>query len=169
MTPFLPDVDPDTDLVLDRVVDVDVGAVWAAWTTPELLLQWFAPAPAEMVACEVDLRPGGTFRAVMRTADGVHAETLGSYLYVAAPHRLIWTTALAPGFRPVPDPAAAFTAAIDLRPEGPGTRYRAHLLHTDRAGARDHVARGFHDGWSSALDQLVDVVRRTPTPTSPTS
>lgn len=159
--PYLSEVDADTDLVLDRVVDADVAAVWMAWTTPELLMRWFAPAPTEMVACDVDLRPGGAFRAVMRTASGAVVETLGSYLHVDAPNRLIWTTALLPGFRPAPDPAGAFTAVVTLTPATGRTRYRAHLVHADGASAREHAANGFHGGWSTALEQLVALVGGT--------
>ena len=40
-------IDPELDLVLERVLDVPVEAVWAAWTTPEHLMKWFTPAPWE--------------------------------------------------------------------------------------------------------------------------
>ena len=51
-------LDPKTDLVLERVVDVAPELVWKAWTTPEYLKQWFTPAPWKTVGCEIDLRPG---------------------------------------------------------------------------------------------------------------
>lgn len=38
-------VDPKRDLVLERVVDVPRELVWRAWTRPEDLKKWFAPAP----------------------------------------------------------------------------------------------------------------------------
>src|SRR5437764_299688 len=50
MTPL----DPRTDLVLERVVDVAPELVWKAWTTPEYLKQWFTPAPWKSVGCEID-------------------------------------------------------------------------------------------------------------------
>lgn len=59
--------DPKLDLVLERVVDVPRELVWKARTTPEHLKKWFTPAPWTTVDCEIDLRPGGIFRTVMRS------------------------------------------------------------------------------------------------------
>ena len=38
--------DATLDLVLERYVDVPVEQVWAAWTQPSLLVQWFSTALA---------------------------------------------------------------------------------------------------------------------------
>ena len=38
-------LDPNVDIELEREVDVAPHMVWRAWTTPELLTQWFAPKP----------------------------------------------------------------------------------------------------------------------------
>ena len=71
MTELRPiEVDPTTDLVLDRVVDVSPRAVWDAWTDPDLLVQWFTPAPWTTVKAEVDVRPGGRMHTVMASPEG---------------------------------------------------------------------------------------------------
>jgi hypothetical protein len=62
--------DPELDLVLERVVDVPPELIWKAWTQPEHLKQWFVPRPWTITECEIDLRPGGVFRMVMRPPDG---------------------------------------------------------------------------------------------------
>ena len=49
-------IDPEVDLVLERVVDVPPALVWKAWTTAELLKQWFTPAPWTTVDVEIDAR-----------------------------------------------------------------------------------------------------------------
>ena len=72
--------DPKLDLVLDRVVDVPVELVWAAWTKPEHILKWFTPAPWSTVDCEIDLRPGGIFRTTMRSPEGKDFPNIGCVL-----------------------------------------------------------------------------------------
>ena len=63
-------IDPNLDLVLEREVAVPPHLVWKAWTDPEHLKQWFAPKPYETPEAEIDLRPGGIFRVVMRSPEG---------------------------------------------------------------------------------------------------
>ena len=65
--PVLFKADPKLDLVLERNIDVPRELVWTAWTTPKHIRQWFVPAPWTITDCEIDLRPGGSFRTVMRS------------------------------------------------------------------------------------------------------
>ena len=151
--------DPALDLVLERVVDVAPAQVWAAWTVPELLKQWFTPAPWRTVECEIDLRPGGIFRTEMRGPQGQQLSNSGCYLEIVPDQKLAWTGALGPGYRPRSAPAGSFlmTAVITLAPEGAGTRYTALVIHGDAQARATHEQMGFHAGWGKALDQLVDV------------
>ena len=153
--------DSRLDLVFERRVDVPRELVWKAWTTPEHLKRWFTPAPWMTVDCEIDLRPGGIFRTVMRSPEGQEFANLGCYLEVVADERLVWTNALGPGFRPVHQGPGegcvnfVFTAFIVLAPDGKGTRYTATVIHGNEADRASHESMGFHDGWGKALDQLV--------------
>jgi uncharacterized protein YndB with AHSA1/START domain len=148
--------DPTRDLVLERVVDVPPNLVWAAWTTPEYIKKWFTPAPWQTVDCEIDLRPGGIFRTIMRSPEGQEFPNAGCYLEVIENEKLVWTSALGPGYRPQTAPLdLLFTAVILLEPVGAGTRYTAIAIHGDETTAKKHAEMGFHDGWGKALDQLV--------------
>src|SRR5262244_1745236 len=91
---------PSLDLVMERVVDVPRELVWAAWTKPEHLKKWFTPAPWTTADCEIDLRPGGIFRTVMRSPEGQEFTNEGCYLEVIENEKLVWTAALKPGYRP---------------------------------------------------------------------
>lgn len=156
------------DLSFERVVDVPKELVWRAWTEPELIKQWFTPAPWKTVDCEIDLRPGGIFRTVMLSPEGQEFPNLGCYLEVVKNERLVWTNALAPGFRPALSLSGcgdenvefAFTATIALASQGSGTKYTATVIHADEASCEKHAEMGFHEGWGKALDQLVALAKK---------
>ncbi len=158
--------DPDHDLVLERVIEVPVEKVWAAWTRPDLIVQWFTPAPWKTVACELDLRPGGGFVVTMQSPDGEQFSNEGCILEVVPQSRLTWTSLLSEGFRPGPMVNGAdnmpFTAVIAMEPVGGATRYSATLIHPDAETATRHRDMGFHDGWGAALDQLVALCASIP-------
>jgi len=151
---------PKLDLVLERIVDVSPELVWKAWTRPEHLKHWFTPRPWTTVECEIDLRPGGIFRTVMRSPEGADFPNLGCYLEIVANRKLVWTDLLEPGFRPArrepgPNCPFRFTAVILIEPHGSGTKYTAIVMHEDEQSRKRHEDMGFHDGWGTALDQLV--------------
>jgi uncharacterized protein YndB with AHSA1/START domain len=152
-------LDAELDLELVRETDVAPELVWRAWTEPELLVQWFTPKPWETPVAEVDLRPGGKFRTVMRGPDGEENDNQGCFLEVVPNQRLVWTAALAPGFRPQPGPLP-FTAIIELeRTAAGGTKYRAIAMHQDPEGRKTHDEMGFQEGWGAVFDQLVELMR----------
>jgi uncharacterized protein YndB with AHSA1/START domain len=121
------------------------------------LKQWFAPAPFSTVECEIDLRPGGIFRAVMRSPEGQNYPVSGCYLEIVKNEKLVWTDALNAGYRPSQNPF--FTAVITLETHGQGTKYTALAIHKDEAGRKKHEDMGFHGGWSKCLDQLVALAK----------
>ena len=158
-------VNPALDLVLDRFVDVPPDRVWDAYTKPDLLKQWFCPRPWTVSECEIDLRPGGRFFTTMRSPEGEAFPNEGCYLEVAPKRRLVWTDALHPGFRPASSAVTGaggllFTAVITLEAEGTGTHYVAHAMHADPDSQKKHDEMGFHGGWGTALDQLVELMKR---------
>lgn len=144
---------PELDLVLERIVDVPVNLVWDAWTKPEHIVHWFTPAPYKTVHCEIDLRPGGIFLAVMRSPEGQEFGDPGCFLEVIPQRKLVFTDALGPGFRPKKTPF--FTGMILLEPHGEGTKYTAIAIHPDAESKTKHEEMGFFQGWGTALDQLV--------------
>ena len=152
-----PDLDPERDLVLERTVPVSPAKVFAAWTDPECLVQWFTPAPWKTTDATVELRPGGVFRTVMESPDGdVVNDNSGCVLEVVPDERFVFTGTMGPGFRPQADPMG-FTAVITITPEGTGSHYRAHVMHADPEAAAQHAEMGFAEGWGAALDQLVAI------------
>ena len=84
----------DRELVVTRTFNGPVDQVFKAWTTPELLMRWWAPKSfgVKLVACEVDARTGGRYRFAFEVAGQSEPMAfVGRYLEVTPPHRLVWT------------------------------------------------------------------------------
>ena len=156
----------ERDLLLERVVDVSPELLFKAWTTPEHLMPWFCPKPYRTIECEIDLRPGGRFLAQMVDPDGNKLPTQpGCYLEIVPNRRLVWTSALGPGYRPHAPGSAPwfFTAALSFEPHGSsGCTYTARAIHSTREDAQSHEQMGFSEGWGRVLEQLLDYVKSTP-------
>jgi uncharacterized protein YndB with AHSA1/START domain len=150
--------DPNLDLKLERTVDVKPELVWAAWTKPELLKQWFCPKPWSVSDCELDVRPGGICRTVMRSPEGQEFPNVGCYLEVVPNRKLVFTDALLPGYRPAEK--SFMTAIVLMEPHGAGgTKYTAIALHNSEAARIRHEQMGFAEGWGKAWEQLVELVK----------
>jgi uncharacterized protein YndB with AHSA1/START domain len=165
MTETIHQPDPRLDLVFQRVVDIPPELIWQAWTVEEHIKHWFTPAPWKTVDCEIDLVPGGIFRTVMLSPEGGEFPHSGSFLEIIPNRKLVWTNALAPGYRPAKPPSGIhcdtffFTAIITLEPHEQGTKYTALVVHGDEEACKSHKEMGFHDGWGKALDQLVEYMK----------
>ena len=151
---------PECDLVLVRTVPVTPERVFAAWTQPDLLMQWFTPAPWKTVACEIDVRPGGRFNTTMQSPEGDSYPNIGSIVAVEPGRHLAFTSTMAEDFRPLALGSGpgdlAFTAHITFEPaDGGGTVYTVIAMHSTAEGRDRHAEMGFMDGWGAALDQLV--------------
>ncbi len=149
--------DATRELVLDRRLDARRGAVWLCWTEPELLVRWFTPAPWQTASAEIDVRPGGASRVVMRNPEGEEFPSLGVYLSVEPGRRLVFTDAFTEAWLPSEKPF--FVAEVTLGDEDGGTRYRAVARHWTPEARAEHEAMGFHDGWGKAADQLEALAR----------
>lgn len=152
-----------TDLVLERVLGAPRDLVWRAMTVPEHLKRWWAPRPYETPECEIDLRPGGIFYTRMTGPGGFDSRGTGCFLEVIPREKVVWTSALLPGYRPAaeaPDDCGGFpfTAIITLEDDGSGkTRYKAIALHRNQADRDTHEKMGFQEGWATCAAQLEQV------------
>ena len=150
---------PQTDLVLERVTDVAPALIWAAWTQPEHLKQWYAPRPWTTPDCQIDLRVGGLFSTTMRSPEGQDFPNTGCYLEIIENQKLVFTDALGANFRPSEKPF--ITVAVHVEPQGTGTKYTVVAMHKDEAGRQAHEEMGFHEGWGLCYDQMIELLKKT--------
>lgn len=156
-------IDPELDLVLERTVDAAPNEIWKCWTEPKYLMKWFCPRPWHVVDCRIDLKPGGEFFTLMEGPGGQKFPNVGSFLEVVPERKLVWTSVLLPGFRPMSQPengaGMPFSCIITLEPHGTSTKYSALALHQNAADRAAHEKMGFHEGWGKAFEQMVEVIK----------
>lgn len=145
----------DLDLVITRTLKAPRDLVWAAWSDPKHLEHWWCPEPWTAEVAQLDLKPGGAFQTIMRGPDGEKFDSPGAFLDVVRGERIVFTSALSEGWRPVADGGLPMTAIISMADDKDGgTLYEARVLHADEAGRKQHEEMGFYEGWGTCIDQL---------------
>jgi uncharacterized protein YndB with AHSA1/START domain len=144
----------DRELVISRLIAAPRARVYQVWTTQ--LSLWWGPHGMTTPVCEMDLRPGGVFRTVMRAPDGTQYPTRGVFLEVLKNERIVFTDAFEPGWLPSPD--AFFTAITTFDDHQGQTKYTSRALHWTVANREKHERMGFYQGWGESLDRLVTLV-----------
>ena len=138
----------EPELVITRTFDAPRALVFEAWTEASHLQHWHgAPMGFTVTVKESDVRPGGAYRIVMRSPEGVDHALQGIYKEVIAPERLVFThTWLDANDKPGKETLVTITfSAI-----GDKTEITLHQTGFGSVASRD----GHHDGWSSTFDRL---------------
>ncbi len=138
----------DRELVLTRVFDAPRLLVFEAWTKPEHLMRWYGCRITRLLACDIDLRPGGSYRFVMRIADGEQHTMSGVYREIVPPARLVYTER----FNDNPDKEALVTFTLSERN---GRTTMTSTIRYRSAEDRDAVLKfGVEKGAVETLDRL---------------
>jgi uncharacterized protein YndB with AHSA1/START domain len=81
----------DREIRMTRLFDAPRALLFEAHTKPEHLARWWGPRTHKMVQCEMDFRPGGKYRFVLRTENGKEYAFRGEFREIVPPERLAWT------------------------------------------------------------------------------
>jgi uncharacterized protein YndB with AHSA1/START domain len=81
----------EREIVMTRVFDAPRRLVFEAMTQPEHLVHWFGPHGWTLAVCQVDFRPGGAWRFVLRGPGGRDVGMRGVYQEITPFERFIST------------------------------------------------------------------------------
>ena len=133
-------------LRLARTFQAPREVVFRAFTERERLIEWWGPKGFTVPECELDVRPGGAWRTVMRSSEGGEHVVGGVYREVRAPERLAFTWAWETGGR------RGHESLVTLEFHDRGGTTELVLTHElfETEDARDR----HRQGWTSSLDCL---------------
>ncbi|MBI3452147.1 MAG: SRPBCC domain-containing protein [Rhodospirillales bacterium] len=139
----------DRELVFARVFDAPRALVFAAWTDPKHLAQWWGPDGFTTTTRSIDMRPGGVWRFVMHGPDGRDYENRIVFDEIARPERLVYSHGGGEDAEPV-----QFQVTVVFEDIGGKTRLTMRMLFPSAAerkrvvetygadeGARQHLQR----------------------------
>ena len=145
-----------TDLVIDqgahtirlvRHFGVPRAMVFQAWTEPEHVTCWWDAAGEPLAVCEIDLRPGGSFKFVTKG----HPELpfAGVYREIAPPDQLVFE-------------ALGATGRVALKEVDGQTQMTVEIACHSAEQLDQYVKMGVHTGTAQTLDNLVTYVGSRP-------
>lgn len=142
----------DEQILITREFDAPKDLVYKAWTTPELVKQWWSGERGEVTLAEIDLRVGGSWRYVM-TGEGFEVGFHGEYQELVPNERIVSTEV----FEGMPDAASLNT--LTLTETDGRTLLTILVQHSSKEHRDGHVNSGMEGGLQESLDALERVVR----------
>ena len=147
----------DREIHVERVFDAPRDRVFSAFTDSQLIPEWWGPRDTTTVVDQMDVRPGGSWRFVVRNADGSETGFRGTYREITPPERIVQTFE----WEGMPGHVSVETATFeDL---GDRTKVTAtSLFHTteERDGM---LASGMERGMNESYARLDDLLARLAT------
>ena len=139
-----------------RSFDAPRRLVFEAFTKPEFLKQWWGLRGSTLAVCEIDLKPGGAWRFVLRGPDGSEHPFKGVFREITPPEKLVRT--LIYDVPMVRDHEAVETLVF-VEEDG-RTTLTTTTLHKTMEGRDGHLHSGMEPGAAETLDRLEELLRK---------
>jgi uncharacterized protein YndB with AHSA1/START domain len=148
----------EREVKIVRTFNAPLSLVWAAWTQPARIAQWWGPRGFTNPLCEWDARPGGHLHVVMRASEEIakvigradHPMT-GEFTEVVPMERLAFvSTAVDDAGNPLLEALTTIRFA-----EGNGkTEMVLHASAKDLVAIAEQMLEGMEAGWTQSIDKL---------------
>ena len=140
-------------LEIKRFINAPRDRVYAAWTDPVQLRQWFGPEKVQTRDLFADARVGGKFRWDLTNSEGEKMTCLGEYRELQPGKKIVFTWQWDDD-EDWENHASVVTVELSDRDGGTELRLTHEQLPNEQS--RD----GHTGGWNSALDKLEKFLSR---------
>jgi uncharacterized protein YndB with AHSA1/START domain len=86
-----PENTSDREIVISRDFDAPRELVWQAMTDPKHVVHWWGPRGFTTTIEQMDVRPGGVWKHVMRGPDGTNYPNKSIFKEVVKPERIVYS------------------------------------------------------------------------------
>ena len=144
----------DERILIEREFDAPRHLVYRAYTTPDLVRQWWHAKRGEVTLVEIDLRVGGKWRYVMTACGGPEVGFHGEYREIVPNERIVSTEMFEGVPEGVPEEEATTLNTATFN-ETNGRTTLTILIEAKNKLARDAIIQsGMEAGLQDALELL---------------
>jgi uncharacterized protein YndB with AHSA1/START domain len=141
----------ERELTIVRVFDAPRELVFKAWTDPKHVSQWWGPKDFTNPVCEMDVRPGGALRIVMRAPDGAEHPMKGIFREVVPNERLVFTNIAVDA---AGNHLLEGLTIVTLAEQGGRTKLTLVTRATGLVDLAAQMLSGMDQGWTQSIDRL---------------
>ena len=147
----------DHEIVITREFSAPRSLVFDAYTKPELLKRWLLGPPGwTMPVCEVDLRVGGKYRYVWRSAEGAEMGMGGVHREVVPPERIVCTQLFDQDWT-----GGEVLGTLVLTEVGGQTLVTNSILYPSKAARDGAACSGMTEGMAAGYNKLEELLATT--------
>jgi len=144
----------DLEILMTREFDAPRRLVFEAMTKPEYVARWWGCSGSTMPVCEMDFRVGGSWRFVLRMADGQEFGFHGVYQEIVPPEKVVSTECYEEPEFGNPE----WLATMRLEDLGERTRMTTLVLHKSVEARNGHLQSGMEAGAGQTFDRLAELL-----------
>jgi len=144
-------------IVMSRTFDAPREVVWLAFTDAKHVAKWYGGFGFSSPVCEIDVRPGGIWRHVMRTPSGADYAMEFVYVEVVRPEKLVWKNTTH-GKEPRPGQLNVVNT-VTLEDAGKRTKWKLVALFDSVADRDQAMKNGFSTVITQGCEKLNDTVK----------
>ncbi|MGH9629225.1 MAG: SRPBCC family protein, partial [Bryobacteraceae bacterium] len=140
----------DREIAFTRIFESPRPLLFEAWTKPEHVRQWWGCSGSTLTVCEIDLRPSGAWRFVLRMPDGSEHPFKGVYREIVPPERLVYTECYDQPAIGSPE----WLTTITFEELDGKTKLTSSILHNSIEARDGHLQSGMETGMVHQLNSL---------------
>ncbi len=134
-------------LTLVRTFKAPRKLVWEAWTQAGHIAEWWGAKGMTTEVAEMEFRPGGPWKFVMKAPDGSSFISEGVFTEIVEFEKIVFSA----DFKPYTE---GVSITVRFEDQGDDTKFTFSVAHPTEEYCREQERMGFMNGWGSVFDNL---------------
>lgn len=151
---------PNKKIIIERFFNTDKKSVWSAWTTSDLLEQWWAPKPWKTKTKSFDFSEGGQWLYFMSGPEQEKVWALFQYSNIETEQSFSTVDSFCDEDGNINTALPGAHWNVEFLSEDGKTKLRVTLQYQTEEALQKTIEMGFEQGFSMALDNLEELLSK---------